>query len=156
VTAHWILKTEPSTYSFDRLLEERKTVWDGVSNPVALKHLREMTVGDQVMIYHTGDVKAVVGLARITRAAYPDPKDSKLVVVEIEAGERLPHPVTLAAIKADPAFADLALVRMGRLSVVPVKPEQWKQITQMAEEQGEGERGKGEKGKGERGKGRGG
>jgi len=156
VTAHWILKTEPSTYSFDRLLEERKTVWDGVSNPVALKHLREMTVGDQVMIYHTGDVKAVVGLARITRAAYPDPKDSKLVVVEIEAGERLPHPVTLAAIKADPAFADLALVRMGRLSVVPVKPEQWKQITHMAEEQGEGERGKGEKGKGERGKGRGG
>ncbi|HZM26925.1 MAG TPA: EVE domain-containing protein [Gemmatimonadales bacterium] len=156
MTAHWILKTEPSTYSFDRLLEERKTVWDGVSNPVALKHLREMTVGDQVMIYHTGDVKAVVGLARITRAAYPDPKDSKLVVVEIEAGERLPHPVTLAAIKADPAFADLALVRMGRLSVVPVKPEQWKQITQMAEEQGEGERGKGEKGKGERGKGRGG
>ena len=156
MTAHWILKTEPSTYSFDRLLEERKTVWDGVSNPVALKHLREMAVGDQVMIYHTGDVKAVVGLARITRAAYPDPKDSKLVVVEIEPGERLPHPVTLAAIKADPAFADLALVRMGRLSVVPVKPEQWKQITQMAEEQGKGERAKGEKGKGERGKGRGG
>jgi predicted RNA-binding protein with PUA-like domain len=147
VTAHWILKTEPSTYSFDRLLEERKTVWDGVSNPVALKHLREMAVGDQVMIYHTGDVKAVVGLARITRAAYPDPKDSKLVVVEIEAGERLPHPVTLAAIKADPAFADLALVRMGRLSVVPVKPEQWKQISRMAEKPEKAERGKGEKGR---------
>ena len=140
VPSYWILKTEPSTYSFDRLLEERRTVWDGVSNPVALKHLREMTVGDQVMIYHTGDVKAVVGLARITRAAYPDPKDSKLVVVEIEAGERLPHPVTLAAIKADPAFADLALVRMGRLSVVPVKPEQWRQIRHMAE--------KGDKGRG--------
>ena len=130
--SYWILKTEPSTYSFDRLLEERCTVWDGVSNPVALKHLREMAVGDQVMIYHTGDVKAVVGLGRITRGAYPDPKDSKLVVVEIEAGERLPQPVTLAAIKADSAFADLALVRMGRLSVVPVKPEQWKQIMEMA------------------------
>jgi predicted RNA-binding protein with PUA-like domain len=132
VPAHWILKTEPSTYSFDRLVEERKTVWDGVSNPVALKHLREMAVGDQVMVYHTGDVKAVVGLARITRAAYPDPTDAKLVVVELEAGERLPHPVTLASIKADPAFADLALVRMGRLSVVPVKPEQWKKLMHMA------------------------
>jgi predicted RNA-binding protein with PUA-like domain len=156
VTAHWILKTEPSTYSFDRLLEERNTVWDGVSNPLALKHLREMTVGDQVMIYHTGEVKAVVGLARVTRAAYPDPKDSKLVVVEIEAGERLPHPVTLAAIKADPAFADLALVRMGRLSVVPVKPEQWKHITQMAgrpENRGKGEEEQGDGAKRQRGKG---
>jgi predicted RNA-binding protein with PUA-like domain len=144
VPAHWILKTEPSTYSFDRLVEERKTVWDGVSNPVALRHLREMAVGDQVMIYHTGDVKAVVGLARITRAAYPDPKDPKLVVVELEAGNRLPHSVTLASIKADPAFADLALVRMGRLSVVPVKPEQWNRLMEMgqAEKTGKGEVGK--------------
>jgi predicted RNA-binding protein with PUA-like domain len=144
VAAHWILKTEPSTYSFDRLVEERKTVWDGVSNPVALRHLREMAVGDQVMIYHTGDVKAVVGLARITRAAYPDPKDPKLVVVELEAGNRLPRSVTLASIKADPAFADLALVRMGRLSVVPVKPEQWNRLMEMgqAEKTGKGEVGK--------------
>jgi predicted RNA-binding protein with PUA-like domain len=144
VAAHWILKTEPSTYSFDRLVEERKTVWDGVSNPVALRHLREMAVGDQVMIYHTGDVKAVVGLARITRAAYPDPKDPKLVVVELEAGNRLPRSVTLASIKADPAFADLALVRMGRLSVVPVKPEQWNRLMGMgqAETTGKGGAGK--------------
>jgi len=144
VAAHWILKTEPSTYSFDRLVEERKTVWDGVSNPVALRHLREMAVGDQVMIYHTGDMKAVVGLARITRAAYPDPKDPKLVVVELEAGNRLPRSVTLASIKADPAFADLALVRMGRLSVVPVKPEQWNRLMEMgqAEKTGKGEVGK--------------
>jgi len=144
VPAHWILKTEPSTYSFDRLVEERKTVWDGVSNPVALRHLREMAVGDQVMIYHTGDVKAVVGLARITRAAYPDPKDPKLVVVELEAGNRLPRSVTLASIKADPAFADLALVRMGRLSVVPVKPEQWNRLMGMgqAETTGKGGAGK--------------
>ena len=144
MAAHWILKTEPSTYSFDRLVEERKTVWDGVSNPVALRHLREMAVGDQVMIYHTGDVKAVVGLARITRAAYPDPKDPKLVVVELEAGNRLPRSVTLASIKADPAFADLALVRMGRLSVVPVKPEQWNRLMGMgqAETTGKGGAGK--------------
>jgi len=139
VPAHWILKTEPTTYSFERLTKDRRTVWDGVSNPLALKHLGEMAVGDQVLIYHTGDEKAAVGLARVVRAAYPDPKakDPKLVVVELEAGHPLPKPVTLAAVKADPAFADLALVRMGRLSVVPVKPEQWKRLLAMADEKRE-------------------
>ena len=134
--AHWILKTEPTTYSFERLTKDRRTVWDGVSNPLALKHLGEMAVGDQVLIYHTGDEKAAVGLARVVRAAYPDPKakDPKLVVVELEAGHPLAKPVTLAAVKADPAFADLALVRMGRLSVVPVKPEQWKRLLAMGGE----------------------
>ncbi len=134
--AYWILKTEPTTYSFERLMKDRRTVWDGVSNPLALKHLGEMAVGDQVLIYHTGDEKAAVGLARVVRAAYSDPKasDPKLVVVELEAGHPLPKPVTLAAVKADPAFADLALVRMGRLSVVPVKPEQWKRLLAMGGE----------------------
>ena len=137
--AYWILKTEPTTYSFERLTKDRRTVWDGVRNPLALKHLGEMAVGDQVLIYHTGDEKAAVGLARVVRAAYPDPKakDPKLVVVELEAGHPLPKPVTLAAVKADPAFADLALVRMGRLSVVPVKPEQWKRLLAMADEKRE-------------------
>ena len=137
--AYWILKTEPTTYSFERLLKDRRTVWDGVSNPLALKHLGEMAVGDQVLVYHTGDEKAAVGLARVVRAAYADPKanDSKLVVVDLEAGHPLPKPVTLAAVKADPAFADLALVRMGRLSVVPVKPEQWKRLLAMADEKRE-------------------
>ena len=137
--AYWILKTEPTTYSFERLLKDRRTVWDGVSNPLALKHLGEMAVGDQVLVYHTGDEKAAVGLARVVRAAYADPKanDSKLVVVDLEAGHPLPKPVTLAAVKADPAFADLALVRMGRLSVVPVKPEQWKRLLAMADEERE-------------------
>ena len=134
--AYWILKTEPTTYSFEHLTKDRRTVWDGVSNPLAVKHLGEMAVGDQVLIYHTGDEKAAVGLARVVRAAYPDPKakDPKLVVVELEAGHPLPKPVTLAAVKADPVFADLALVRMGRLSVVPVKPEQWKRLLAMGGE----------------------
>jgi predicted RNA-binding protein with PUA-like domain len=131
----WILKTEPSAYSFDRLAKEGRAVWDGVTNPLALRHLREMAVGDAVLIYHTGDEKAAVGLARVARAAYPDPKsdDPKLVVVDIEYVRPLKHPVSLKAVKANPAFADFALVRMGRLSVVPATAEQWKQLLEMSE-----------------------
>ena len=131
--AHWILKTEPSTYSFADLQKTGRAVWDGVANPVALRHLREMAVGDEVLIYHTGDEKAVVGHARVVKAAYPDPKqdDPKLVVVDLEAGKPLQTPVTLKAIKADPAFADLALVRQGRLSVVPVPPPLWSRLLKM-------------------------
>ena len=131
--AYWILKTEPSTYSFADLQKAGRTTWDGVANPVALKHLREMAAGDEVMIYHTGDEKAVVGLARVVRAAYPDPKqpEGRLVVVELEPGEPLAAPVTLKAIKADPAFADLALVRQGRLSVVPVPASLWARLLKM-------------------------
>jgi predicted RNA-binding protein with PUA-like domain len=130
VPGYWILKTEPSTYSFDRLVKERRAVWDGVSNALALKHIRSMVKGDQAFIYHTGDEKALVGLARIVSEPYPDPKgdDPKLAVVDIEAGAPLARPVTLAAIKADPAFAELALVRMSRLSVVPVPPDLWKRL----------------------------
>ena len=133
MAGHWILKTEPSAYSFSRLRSEGRAVWDGVTNPLALKHLREMAVGDDVLIYHTGDEKAAVGLARVVRAAYPDPEagDPRLVVVDLEAGRPLPKPVPLAAVKADPAFADLALVRMGRLSVVPVPAAQWKRLLAM-------------------------
>jgi predicted RNA-binding protein with PUA-like domain len=133
MAGHWILKTEPSAYSFSRLESEGRAVWDGVTNPLALRHLREMAVGDDVLIYHTGDEKAAVGLARVARAAYPDPKagDPRLVVVDVEAGRPLPKPVPLTAVKADPAFADLALVRMGRLSVVPVPAAQWKRLLAM-------------------------
>jgi predicted RNA-binding protein with PUA-like domain len=133
MAGHWILKTEPSAYSFSRLQSEGRAVWDGVTNPLALKHLREMAVSDDVLIYHTGDEKAAVGLARVVRAAYPDPKagDPRLVVVDLEAGHPLPKPVPLTAVKADPAFADLALVRMGRLSVVPVPAAQWKRLLAM-------------------------
>ena len=131
--AYWILKTEPSTYSFADLQKATRAVWDGVANPVALKHLREMNVGDDVLIYHTGDEKAVMGHAKVVKAAYPDPRqdDPKLVVVDLEAGKALATSVTLKAIKADPAFAELALVRQGRLSVVPVPAPLWARLLKM-------------------------
>ena len=131
---HWVLKTEPSTYGFPDLVRERRTRWEGVSNPVALKHIRSMLEGDDALIYHTGNEKSLIGLARIASAPYPDPaqKDERLVVVDVEAGKPLPRPVSLAAIKADPAFKDLGLVRQSRLSVVPVEPAQWKRLLAMA------------------------
>jgi predicted RNA-binding protein with PUA-like domain len=134
VPAYWILKTDADTYSFDQLAHERRAVWDGVSNALALKHIRSMAKGDRAFIYHSGDEKALVGLARIASDPYPDPKagDPKLTVVDVEAGSPLARPVTLAAIKSDPAFADLGLVRMSRLSVVPVPADQWKRLLAMA------------------------
>ena len=119
--AWWILKTEPSTYSFDDLAREERATWDGVKNPVAIRNLAAMAKGDQLLIYHTGDEKAVVGLGSLARTAYPDPKqkEEKLLVVDIAAGRKLPAPVTLARIKAEKLFADSPLVRQGRLSVVP-------------------------------------
>lgn len=131
---HWLLKTEPSTYSFDRLVQEGQAVWDGVRNNLALKYLREMKVGDQLLIYHSGADKAVIGQARVVRAAYPDPAadDPKLAVVDLVPSSRLPRPVPLSAIKAEPSLADLPLVRMPRLSVMPVPAEAWKKILGMA------------------------
>ena len=129
---YWILKTEPSTYAFADLTREGTAVWDGVTNPVALRNIRGMTPGDQVMIYHTGDEKAIVGLASVVSEPRPDPKNPKLVVVDLKAGAAVGKPVTLAAVKADPAFADLALVRQGRLSVVPVPPSIWTRLLAMS------------------------
>ena len=130
---YWILKTEPSAYSFDQLEREKTAVWDGVKNNLALKHIRLMTPGDRVLIYHTGDEKAIVGMAEVVSVPYPDPKqnDPKLVVVDLRAAGRLPQPVPLSAIKADTAFADLALVRMGRLSVVPATTAHWKRLLEL-------------------------
>src|SRR5688572_32839674 len=110
---HWLLKTEPSTYSWDDLVREKTAVWDGVSNPVALRNLAAMKPGDDALIYHTGDEKAVIGLARVTKAAYPDPKakDPKLLVVELAAVKPLARQVTLAEIKADKRLQESALVR---------------------------------------------
>jgi predicted RNA-binding protein with PUA-like domain len=132
--AVWLLKTEPSAYGYADLEREGRAVWDGVTNPVALKNLRDMAVGDEAFVYHTGDEKAVVGTARVTRAAFADPKlgDPRLVVVEIEATGRLKKPVTLAEIKALPVFAQSPLVRQGRLSVVPLTPAQWKAVRDRA------------------------
>jgi predicted RNA-binding protein with PUA-like domain len=134
VARFWILKTDADTYPFEQLVRERRAVWDGVSNALALRHIRSMAKGDQVLIYHSGDEKALVGLARVVSDPHPDPRagDPRLVVVDIEAGDRLGRPVTLAEIKADPAFAELGLVRMSRLSVIPVPPEQWKRLLGLA------------------------
>ena len=129
---HWVLKTEPSAYGFADLVRDRRTRWEGVSNPVALKHLRSMLEGDQALIYHTGNEKALVGLARIASAPYPDPAEPKLVVVDVESGKPLPRPVPMAEIRAEPAFAELGLVRVPRLSVVPLEPGQWKRLLEMA------------------------
>jgi predicted RNA-binding protein with PUA-like domain len=131
---HWILKTEPSTYGFSDLVRDRRTRWEGVSNAVALKHLRSMHEGDDALIYHTGNQKSLIGLARIVSAPYPDPsqQDERLVVVDVEAGKALPREVSLAEVKADPAFKDLGLVRLSRLSVIPVEPEQWARLLKMA------------------------
>src|SRR5687767_10833762 len=110
---HWLLKTEPSTYSWDDLVREKTATWDGVSNPVALRHLAAMQPGDDALIYHTGKEKAVVGLARVTRSAYPDPKakDPKALVVDLEAVRPLSRAVPLTEIKADAVFASSPLVR---------------------------------------------
>ena len=132
--AYWILKTEPSTYSFDQLEAEGRTTWDGVKNAQALIHIRAMKRGDQLLIYHSGDGKALVGLARVASDPYPDPgtDDARFAVMDVEPVRRLASPVPLARIKADPVFAELALVRQGRLSVMPVAPEQWRRLLALA------------------------
>jgi len=131
---YWLLKTEPGTFGWADLVRDGRAVWDGVRNPAALGHLRAMQPGDQVMIYHTGAEKAVVGIGRVAGAPYPDPKagDPRLVVVDVEPVRALSAPVTLAAIKTDPRFAGFALVRIPRLSVMPVTRDQWKAILDLA------------------------
>ena len=132
----WLLKTEPDNYSYADLERDGATIWDGVANNTALMHIRTMQPGDLALIYHTGDERQVVGLAEVTSAPYADPRlaDPRLVVVDVRPLRRLARPVTLAAVKADPAFADFALVRLGRLSVVPVSAEQWARLMAMAGE----------------------
>jgi predicted RNA-binding protein with PUA-like domain len=130
----WLFKTEPSAYSFAALVADRRTTWDGVKNPLALKHLAAVRRGDLVFIYHTGGEKAVVGMARALGEAYPDPKktDAKLLVVDLEPVKPLAKPVTLAAIKADRRFEGFDLVRLPRLSVMPVSAAQADAIDSMA------------------------
>jgi predicted RNA-binding protein with PUA-like domain len=132
----WLVKGDPEDYSAADLERERRTEWSGVRNPVAQGHLREMKIGDEVLVYHTGGEKAVVALARVAAGPRPDTGDQtgKLVVVDLEFVRWLKNPVTLAAIKADSAFADFLLVRIGRLSVMPVNAGQWKRIMELAGE----------------------
>jgi predicted RNA-binding protein with PUA-like domain len=130
----WLVKEEPENYNFDRFVSDGKTVWSGVRNPVAQRNLRAMKKGDRVFFYHTGKEKAVVGIAKVSAPAYPDPADKtgKLVVVELVPEKKLKRPVTLAEIKAAARFADSPLVRIPRLSVMPVTEEQWDAIEAMA------------------------
>jgi predicted RNA-binding protein with PUA-like domain len=120
----WLLKTEPSDFSWDDLEKKGRTRWDGVRNPVAQRNLRAMAEGDALFVYHTGDERAVVGRARVARAAYPDPADPRLHVIDLEPDARLARPVPLARIKEMPEFAESALVKQGRLSVVPLTAAQ--------------------------------
>jgi len=119
---NYLLKTEPSEYSFAKLQRDKETIWDGVSNPVALKHLRAMTSGDRLIVYQTGDDKSAVGTANVVSADVSDPKNPR---VKIKAGKPLPKPITLAEIKANKLFVDSPLVRQGRLSVVPLTDKQY-------------------------------
>jgi predicted RNA-binding protein with PUA-like domain len=132
--AFWLLKTEPSSYSFASLQAEGRTAWTGVKNPVAQRHLRSMQPGDRAVVYHTGDEKAAVGLAEILGAAYPDPTDraGALACVDLAPAAPLARPVPLAAMKGHPAFAGSPLLRQGRLSVVPLTAPQWKAIEELA------------------------
>jgi predicted RNA-binding protein with PUA-like domain len=122
----FLLKTEPSTYSFADLLRDKSTIWDGVSNPVAQKNLRAMKAGDRLVIYHTGDAKTAVGTASVVATDLADPKNPQ---VKIKAGKPIGKPVTLAEVKAHKLFSDSALVRQGRLSVVPLTKEQFNFLT---------------------------
>lgn len=130
----WLVKTEPGTYSFEDLRREGRTTWDGVRNALAQRHLRAMRRGDPVLVYHTAGERAVVGLARVARGPYPDPGagGTGAVAVDLAAGRPLAAPVPLARIKAEPALADLALLRISRLSVMPVSDRQWQRLLDLA------------------------
>ena len=131
---YWLLKTEPTSYSWEDLVRDGHAVWDGVANPVARKNLRSFKAGDRVLIYHTGNVKAAIGLAKVVKSPYPDPKskDEKAVVVDLEPDRALAQPVTLAAMKANRKLAGFDLLRLPRLSVVPVPEDHWRTILDMS------------------------
>ena len=131
---NWLFKEEPANYSYDALVKDGKTVWSGVKNPVAQKHLRSVKKGDTIFYYHTGDEKSVVGIARAMGDAYADPTDKtgKAAVVDVAPVKKLARPVTLKEIKADAAFKDFALVRISRLSVMPVSAAEWRRIEKLS------------------------
>jgi len=134
MAGRWLLKTEPTAYSYEQLERERRTVWDGVKNALALQHLAAVAKGDEVLIYHTGTEKAVVGVARVVRGSYPDPacKDARLVVVDLAPMRRLARPVALAEMRANRKLAGFDLLRLPRLSVMPVSAAEWAEIERMA------------------------
>lgn len=132
--ANFLFKTEPSTYSYDHLAREGTTVWDGVKSPLALKHLRNVQRGDTIVIYHTGNERSAVGIARAVGSPHPDPrgKDEKATVIEIRALQKLPRPVPILAFRSDPVLSKTDLVRLSRLSVLPLTEPQLKRVLKLA------------------------
>lgn len=130
---YWLLKTEPDTFSWDDLLRDKKAVWDGVRNFQARSNLKAMKKGDWAFIYHTGEEKSVIGISEITREAYPDPQDGEWVVVDLKPVKKLKSPVALADVKKDKKLANMMLVRSARLSVQPVKKEEFDYVVGMSE-----------------------
>lgn len=134
--AYWLLKTEPDCYAWDDLVRDKSTVWDGVTNALALKHIRSMKKGDLALVYHTGDERAAVGVAEVRSNPYADPNadDEKMAVMDLGPRRKLAQPVALSDIKADPAFKGWDLLRNGRLGVVPVPEPMWRRILELAED----------------------
>jgi len=130
--SHWLLKTEPETYSWNDLVAQKRGVWDGVRNYAAAKNLRAMKKGEAVFIYHTGKEKAVVGVAKVIRTAYPDPKDPAWINVDVSPVGKLARPIDLEEMKEDPKLADLIILRQSRLSVAPVSAKEWGSIIHAA------------------------
>jgi predicted RNA-binding protein with PUA-like domain len=132
--SHWLVKSEPNTYAFADLERDGRTVWDGVRNNAAALHLKAMALGDEVLFYHSQEGLAVVGAAKVVRTAFPDASDpaGRFVAVELAPVRALKRPVTLAEMKAEPALADMAMLRQGRLSVSPVSDAEWAVILKMA------------------------
>ncbi len=134
MTSYWLLKSDPEDYSFDDLMKDGFAVWDGVANNLALQHLRKIKKGDSILIYHTGDEKALVGLAVAASNPYPDPKadNEKLAVIDLKPKRRAKHKVTLSEIKSLSEFAEFQLVRLPRLSVMPVSEAEYKRLIELA------------------------
>ncbi len=130
---YWLVKTEPGTYSWEDLVRDKKTVWDGVRNFQARNHLKNMKKGDQLFVYHSGEEKSVIGIGNVIKEAYPDPKDKDWVVVEIGAGKKLKKPVTLSTIKATKKLSNMVLIRASRLSVQPVKEDEFNAVLELSE-----------------------
>ena len=134
--AYWLVKSEPSVYSWDDLVKEKQTCWSGVRNYAARINLRAMKKGEEVLYYHSNEGVEIVGIAKVAKEAYQDPttEDERWVAVDLKPHKKLKSPVSLAILKADKRFANMDLVRLGRLSVQTVKPEEWEWVMEMAEE----------------------
>ena len=131
--AHWLMKSEPESYGWDDLVKDGATEWDGVRNPTARLNLKAMQPGDEAFLYHSVSDKAVVGIMKVVRAAEPDPKAPEWVRVRVEPVRKLASPVTLAAIKAEPSLAKMELIRQSRLSVAPVRDDEWAKVLEMGQ-----------------------